>query len=74
MIESLFKDQTVSRVRFVSGINKYVAETSQEIPIENVELFIGTGKCVAKAKPKSQLFVNSNGWTWIPNSSIVVVS
>ena len=54
MIESLFRDQTVSWVRIVNGINKYVTETSEEIPIENVQLFIGTGRPVAKAKPKPE--------------------
>ena len=58
MIESLFKDQTVSWVRIVNGINKYVTETSQEIPIENVQLFISTGRLVAKAKPRPETFVN----------------
>ena len=30
MIESLFRDRTVSWVRIVNGINKYVIETSEE--------------------------------------------
>ena len=51
MIESLFRDRTVSRVRIVNGINKYVTETS-EIPTENVDLFISTGKLVANARPR----------------------
>ena len=51
MIESVFKDRTVSWVRIVNGINKYVTETSEEIRTENVELFIGMEKPVAKAKP-----------------------
>ena len=58
MIESLFKDRTVSWVRIVNGVNKYVTETSEEIRTENVELFISKGKIVAKAKPTS--FVNSS--------------
>ena len=37
MIESLFRDRTVSWVRIVNGINKYVTETSEEIPIASVE-------------------------------------
>ena len=49
MIESLFKDRTVPWVRIVNGINKYVTETSEEIPTENVDLFISTRKPVAKA-------------------------
>ena len=58
MIESLCKDQTVSWVRIVNGINKYVTETSEEIPIENVQLFISTGRLVAKAKPRPKPVVN----------------
>ena len=46
IIEFMFKDQTVSWVRIVSGIKKYVTETSQEIPVENVQLFIKTGRLV----------------------------
>ena len=52
MIESLFRDRSVSWARNVNGINKYVTETSEEIPTENVELFISTGKLLAKAKPR----------------------
>ena len=51
MIESLFRDRTVSWVRIVNGINKYVTETSQEIPVASVENR-GTGKPVAKARPR----------------------
>ena len=51
MIESLFRDRTVSWVRIVNGSNKYVTETSQEIPVTSVENR-GTGKLVAKAKPR----------------------
>ena len=58
MIESLFKDQTVSWVRIVNGINKYVTETSDEIPIENVQPFISTGRPVAKAKSRPKPVVN----------------
>ena len=60
MIESLFRDQTVSWVRILNGINKDVTETSEEIPTENVALFISTGKPVAKAKPKPKSVVNSS--------------
>ena len=60
MIEALFKDPTVSWVRDVNGINKDVTETSQEIPTKNVELFITTGKLVAKAEPKPKSVVNSS--------------
>ena len=42
----------------MNGINKYVAETSEEIPTENVELFISTRKLVAKAKPRQKPVVN----------------
>ena len=55
MIESLFKDRTVSWVRIVNGSNKYVTE---EIPIENFDLFISTGKLVAKGKRRPKLVVN----------------
>ena len=58
MIESLSKDKTVSWVRFGHGFNKYVTETSQKNPIENVQLFISTGKLVAKAKPRPKSVVN----------------
>ena len=58
MIESSFRDQTVSWVRLVNGINKYVTETSEEIPIENVQLFISTGRLVAKTEPRPKLAVN----------------
>ena len=39
--------ESVSWVRIVNGINKYVTKTSKEIPTENVDLFISTGKPVA---------------------------
>ena len=58
MIESLFRDQTVSWVRIVNGINKYVTETSEELPTENVDLFISTGRLVAKATPRPKPVVN----------------
>ena len=51
MIESLFRVRTVSRVRIVNGVNKYVTEASEEIPVASVENR-GTGKLVAKAKPR----------------------
>ena len=51
MIESLFRDRTVSWVRIVNGINKYVTETSKEILVANVENR-GAGKPLAKAKPR----------------------
>ena len=47
MIESLFKDRTVSWVRIVNGINKYVTETSEEMSIESVQLDISTVRLVA---------------------------
>ena len=34
MIESLSRDRTVSWVRIVNGINKYVTETSETIALE----------------------------------------
>ena len=57
MIESLFRDRTVSWVRIVNGINKYVTETSAEIPVTSVENR-GTGKPVAKAKPRPKHVVS----------------
>ena len=54
VIESLFRDRTVSRLRIVNGINKYVTETSEEISIKSVEHGC-TGKPVAKAKPRPKL-------------------
>ena len=51
MIESSFRDRTVSWVRIVNGINKYVTETSEEVPVASVEHRV-TGKLVAKAKPR----------------------
>ena len=57
-IESFFKDQTVSWVRIVNEVKKYVTETSEEIPIENVQLFTSTKRFVAKAKPRPTLIVN----------------
>ena len=51
-IESLFRDRrTVSWVRIVNGINKYVTETSEEVSVASVDNR-GTGKPVAKAKPQ----------------------
>ena len=50
-IESLFRDTTVSCVRIVSRINKYVTETSEEIPVASVGAR-STGKLVAKGKPR----------------------
>ena len=51
MIESFCRDRTVSWVRIVNGINKHVTETSEEILVASVENR-GTGKPVAKAKPR----------------------
>ena len=56
MIESLFRDRTVSWVRIVNGNNKYVNETSETIFLENVEHRVA-GKPVAKAKPRPKLAV-----------------
>ena len=51
MVESLFRDRTVSWVRIVNGINTCVTETSEEIPVASVDNG-GTGKLVAKAEPR----------------------
>ena len=48
---TLFRDRTVSWVRIVNGIDKYVTETSETISLENVEHRV-TGIPVAKAKPQ----------------------
>ena len=56
MVESLFRDRTVSRVRIVNGINKYVTETSKTISLESVEHRV-TGKLVVKAKPRLKFAV-----------------
>ena len=58
MLECLFKDQTVSWVRIVNGINKNVTETPEEISIESVQLDISTGRPAAKAKPRPKPVVN----------------
>ena len=51
MIESLFRDRTVSWVRIVNGINTYVTETSETISLESVKHRV-TGKPVAKFRPQ----------------------
>ena len=51
IIESVFRDRKVSWVRIVNGVNKHVNETSEEIPVANVENR-GAGKPVTKAKPR----------------------
>ena len=55
---SLFRDRTVSWVRITNGITEYVTETSEEIPTENVDLFISTRKRVAKTKPRPKIVLN----------------
>ena len=56
MIESLFRDRTVSWVRIVNGIDKNVTETSETISLKSVEHIV-TGKPVAKARPQLKLAV-----------------
>ena len=56
MIESLFRDRTVSWVRIVNGITKYETETSETISLESVEPRV-TGKLVSKARPQLKLAV-----------------
>ena len=51
VIESLLRDRTVSWVRIVNGIDKYVTETAKTISLENVEHTV-TVKSVATAKPR----------------------
>ena len=62
MIESLFRDRTVSWVHIVNGINKYITETSEEILVTSFESR-GRGKLVAKAEPRPKLTL-----TWSPVS------
>ena len=51
MDESLFRDRTVSWIRTVNGVDKYVTEASESISLETVEHRV-TWKLVAKAKPQ----------------------
>ena len=37
MVESLFRDRTVSWLRIVNGINQYVTEASETISLQSVE-------------------------------------
>ena len=46
----------MSWVRVVNGIDKYVTETSEEIPVESIEL-VRTWTLVAKALPRPTLAV-----------------
>ena len=63
MIESLFRDQTVS-VRMVNGINKYVTETSEE---NSNSVNLRTEPVANKPRPKLLcllflfLFMKENG-------------
>ena len=83
-IESLTRDRTVSWVRIVNGINKYVTDTSEEIPIASVEKG-GTGEPVARRLNHDQnlfsrsllcpfLVMNENGQTLIQEHLVKVVS
>ena len=49
MIEYLFRDRTTSWVRIVNGMNKYVTETSETIPLESVKHRV-TVNLLAKSK------------------------
>ena len=51
MIKSSFRDRTISWGRIVNVIDKYVTETSEEIPVGSVG-DRSTGKLVAKATPR----------------------
>ena len=57
LIESFFRDRTVSWVRIVNGINKYVTETSQEIPVASVEKR-GTGETCREGYTTTKADVN----------------
>ena len=41
---------------------KNVTETSEEIPIENVQLFISTGRLVANAQPRPKPVVKMSNY------------
>ena len=56
MIQSLFRDRTVSWVRIVNGTDKYVTETSETSSLESVKHSV-TGKLGAKARPQTTLAV-----------------
>ena len=62
MIGSLFRDRTVSWVRIVNGINKYVTETSEEIPVASV----GEPYCEGWAPTKTDSNIVScvHSWSW----------
>ena len=49
MVEDLFRDSTVSWVRIVNGINKYVTESSETISLESFKHRV-TGKPFVKAR------------------------
>ena len=51
VVESLFRNRTVSWVRIVNGIDKYVTETSETMSFENVDHRVA-GNSVAMAKPR----------------------
>ena len=56
MIESSFGDKTVSWVRIMSGINKYVTETAETIPIESIGNSCARKPAAGpKAKPSSHV-------------------
>ena len=82
VVESLFRDRTVSWVRIVNGINKHVTETSEEILVTSVENR-GVWKPVVKAQPRPKptltlspvpfLIVNEYGQTLNLENSVKVV-
>ena len=53
MIESLFRDRTVSWSHIVNGINKYVTEMTEDILVASVDNR-DTGTSVAKTKSRSK--------------------
>ena len=61
MIESLFGVKTSSLVRIVNGINKYVTETSEEIPTESIgDRCAGQPAAKARLEPKPTLTATSS--------------
>ena len=55
MIESLFRDRTVSCVRIVNGIGQHVNETSEEVPVTSVQHRVPGKPVATTTKPTATL-------------------
>ena len=68
MIQSFLGDGTCSCVVIVNGINKYVAEMTEETQDDHVDnIGESTGKLVAKARPKqTSVPTTSSSTTTLP--------